>query len=80
MYNPLLPDVTKLKDADLESKILDVSRKYQIAARTSNGLICEQLIGVLNMLKDEQYRRQVEATQKLMKKQDKDFDDLINVN
>lgn len=80
MYNPLLTDPSKLKDADLESKILDLSRKYHIAARMGHGAVCDQIISALNMYKEEQYRRQVEATQKLAKKQDKDLDDLINVN
>lgn len=80
MYNPLLSDPSKLKDADLESKILDLSKKYHIAARMGHGAVCDQIISALNMYKEEQYRRQVEATQKIVKKQDKDLDDLINVN
>ena len=80
MYNPLLGDASKLKDADLDDKILDLTKKYHIAARMGHGAVCDQIISALNMYKDEQYRRQVEATQKLVKKQDKDFDDLINVN
>jgi hypothetical protein len=79
MYNPLLGDATKLKDADLESKILDLSKKYSISARMGHGAVCEQIISALAMYKDEMYRRQVTATQKLAKQQDKDFDDLINV-
>lgn len=80
MYNPLLGDASKLKDADLDNKILDLTKKYHIAARMGHGAVCDQIISALNMYKEEQYRRQVEATQKLVKKQDKDFDDLINVN
>jgi len=80
MYNPLLGDVTRIKDADLEAKVLDLSRKYHISARMGHGAVCEQIISALAMYKDEMYRRQVEATQKLAKKQDNNFDDLINVN
>jgi hypothetical protein len=80
MYNPLLGDITKIKDADLEAKILDLSKKYSIAARMGHGGVCGQIISALAMYKDEMYRRQVEATQKLAKKQDNNFDDLINVN
>jgi fructose-1,6-bisphosphatase/sedoheptulose 1,7-bisphosphatase-like protein len=80
MYNPLLGDVTKIKDADLEAKILDLSKKYSISARMGHGGVCEQIISALAMYKDEMYRRQVESTQKIIKKQDNDFDDLINVN
>ena len=80
MYNPLLSDPSKLKDADLDGKILDLTKKYHIAARMGHGAVCDQIISALNMYKEEQYRRQVEATQKLAKRQDKDLDDLINVN
>ena len=80
MYNPLLGDPSKLKDADLDGKILDLTKKYHIAARMGHGAVCDQIISALNMYKEEQYRRQVEATQKLAKRQDKDLDDLINVN
>lgn len=80
MYNPLLGDPGKIKDADLESKIQDLSRKYHIAARMGHGAVCDQIVSALNTYKDELYRRQLEATQKVIKKQDKDLDDLINVN
>lgn len=80
MYNPLLADPARLKDADLENKILDLSRKYHIAARMGHGQICEQIIVALNAFKDEQWRRQSESMQKMAKKQDKDLDDLINVD
>jgi hypothetical protein len=80
MYNPLLSNPSKLKDAELESKIQDLNRKYFIAARMGNSGVCDQIISALNMYKEELYRRQVEATQRVVKKQDKDLDDLINVN
>lgn len=80
MYNPLLGDAGKLKDGDLESKILDLSRKYHIAARMGHGAICEQIAAALTIYKQEQHRRHLETTQKIIKKQDKDFDDLINVD
>lgn len=80
MYNPLLDDPRKVKDADLELKILDLSKKYHIAARMGHGQICDQIVVALNLYKDEQQRRQYEASKKLAQKQDKDFDDLINVD
>jgi hypothetical protein len=80
MYNPLLSDPAKLKDSDLESKILELGKKYHIAARMGHGIICQQIVVALDIYKSEQYKRQIESTQKLAKKQDKDLDDLINVN
>lgn len=80
MYHPLLDDPRNIKDQDLENKILDLGRKYHIAARSGQGGLCQQLIIILEMYKDEQRRRQVESANTLIKKQNKDLDDLINVN
>lgn len=80
MYNPLLGDPSKLKDKDLEDKILDLTKKYHIAARMGQGAACEQIIIALDMYKTEQYTRHMEATKRLVKKQDNGFDDLINVD
>lgn len=79
MFHPLLENPAKLKDAELESKILDLSRKYHIASRMGQGGICQQIIFALEAFKTEQYQRQISATRSAIKKQDTDLDDLINV-
>jgi hypothetical protein len=79
MFHPLLAPPTELKDTDLEQKILDLSKKYFIAARMGQSGVCDQLSMALSMYKDEQSRRQREATKTLVRDQDKDLDDLINV-
>lgn len=80
MYHPLLDDPSKLKDQDLENKILDLSRKYHIAARMGQGGVAQQIIVALDAYKSEQYRRQMENSQTMLKKQNKGLDDLINVD
>jgi hypothetical protein len=81
MFNPLLSDPTKLKDQDLENKILDLSRKYQIAMRLGNGSVAQQIVLTLDTYKIEQQRRQAENMQALQKKsRDQGLDDLINVD
>lgn len=80
MYHPLLDDARNLKDQDLENRILDLGRKYHIAARLGQGGVCQQILVALETYKEEQRRRQFEATQNLVKKQNKDLDDLINVD
>lgn len=79
MYHPLLGDLRQLKDADLEAKIIDLSKKYHIASRMGQGVAANQIVVALESYKSEQSRRQVEANNKL-KTQDKDLDGLINVN
>jgi hypothetical protein len=80
MYHPLLADASKLKDQELDNKIVDLSKKYFIAARLGQGLAAQQIAVILESLKDEQRRRHIEASQKIMRQQDKGLDDLINVN
>lgn len=81
MFHPLLEDPSKLKDQDLENKILDLSRKYGIAASMGMGTACQQIITALDMYKIEQNRRQQASMQTVIKKQqNRDLDDLINVN
>lgn len=79
MYNPLLTDISKLKDTELESKIIELTKKYSIAARMGHGMICDQLVLIINLYKEELQCRNMQAIQKTIKKQDKDFDDLINI-
>jgi hypothetical protein len=80
MFHPLLGDPRKLKDQDLENKIIDLSRKYGIAASMGQGGACSQIVTALDMYKSEQMRRQAENMKTIVKKQNKDLDDLINVD
>lgn len=79
MFNPLLEDLTALKDADLESRMSDLNKKYNIAMRMGGSAVGMQIAVVLEALRDEISRRQYEASKKLLQKQNKDLDDLINV-
>jgi hypothetical protein len=79
MFHPLLENLTQLKDADLESRMSDLNKKYNIALRSGNGALAQQVAMVLEALRDEGSRRQAEATKKLLQKQNKDLDNLINV-
>lgn len=80
MYHPLLEPAIKLKDQELENRILDLTKKYHIAASMGQGGVCQQILCALQMYKDEMNKRQQAALKSSIKKQDKDFDDLINVN
>jgi hypothetical protein len=79
MFNPLVEDLTHLKDTDLDSRMNDLNKKYSIAMRLGNGSVGMQIAVVLDQLREEVQRRQIEASKKLMSKQNKDLDNLINV-
>ncbi len=81
MFNPLLDDPRKLKDKDLEDKILDLTQKYHIAMRLGQGGLAQQVILNLETYKVEQQRRQHELVKEIQEKQKKQgLDDLINVD
>jgi hypothetical protein len=80
MFHPLLGNPQDLKDQELDAKIFDLTKKYYIASSLGQGAAANQIVIALDMYREEQQRRQYEATKNLMKKQDKDLDDLINVN
>jgi len=80
MYHPLVNDPRKVKDQELEDKIRELSKKYHLAARMGQGGVCAQILSALDMYKEELDRRRVEAMENLANKQNKDLDDLINVD
>lgn len=80
MYHPLLDDPRKIRDQDLDDKIQELSKKYYLAARMGQGGVCAQILVALDMYKAESERRRLESVKSVMKKQNKDLDDLINVN
>jgi len=79
MFNPLLEDLTLLKDTEIESRMSELNKKYNIALRMGYGDAARQIAVVIEAVRDETLRRQQEASKKLMQKHNKDLDDLINV-
>jgi len=80
MYHPLLEDPSKLKDNVLENKILDLTKKYSIAASMGQGQVCQHIISALDMYRAELSRRQRASLETTIKKTDRGLDDLINVD
>lgn len=79
MFNPLLEDLTQIKDAEIENRLSDLNRKYNIALRSGNSALAMQVAVVIEAVRDEMNRRQHEASKKLLEKQNKNLDGLINV-
>lgn len=79
MFNPLLEDLSHFKDAELDEKITDLNKKYTIALRMGNSSLAMQISISLESFKSELSRRQIEASKKLLDKQRKDLDGLINI-
>jgi hypothetical protein len=75
--HPLVNDLSSIKDADLESKIGDLTKKFFM---THNAGLKQQIAGVLDMYKEEQAKRQQALWAKTSESQNKNLDKLININ
>jgi flavorubredoxin len=73
--HPLAGDLTQLKDAELESKVSDLTKKYFM---TNNFLVRDQIAGLLDSYKEELSNRRSAALKKLM--DNKSLDKLVNVS
>lgn len=75
--HPLVHDLEKLKDSEVETKISELTRKY---FSTSNFELQRQITMVLDTYREELARRQRIAYENMMKGRNKDLDKLINVS
>lgn len=79
MFNPLLENLSSLKDTELESMYSDLNKKYSTSLKLNNSALAHQVTVAITMVREELQKRQQEATRKLMEKQNKDIDGLINI-
>lgn len=75
--NPLIEDLTNLKDNDIENKIQDLSKKYWM---TQNPAIKSQISNFLNIYQEELKMRRAKSWDQQYQKRNKDLDNLIQVN
>lgn len=75
--NPFVDDMSNLKDAEIENKIQDLSKKYWISR---NPDIRMQIANLLEIYKQELNVRRAKAWDQQYQKRNKDLDDLIQVN
>jgi hypothetical protein len=75
--HPLLEDLSDLKDQEIESKILDLSKKYWIVR---NPDVQHQITLLLGSYQEELRSRRAKAWEQQYQNRDKGLDKLINVN
>ena len=81
MFHPLLENITKIKDQELENKIMDLTNKYHIAMRLGQGGVAQQIVITLDAYKIEQENRRAESMKEIQARQKKHgLDDLVNVD
>ena len=79
MFNPLAEDPSHLKDAELEAKINELGRKYNMACKLGMNQVIPQLIISLEMYRAELTKRSNESLKKAAGRTKGNLDDLINV-
>lgn len=75
--HPLIEDLSSLKDAEVENKIQELSRKYFM---THNIGVQMQIASILDQYKEELSNRRRREMEKMMSNRDKGLDKLINVS
>lgn len=77
MIHPLAEDFSQLKDAEIETKIQDLSKRY---FQAHNLALQSQIVTLLDMYKMELANRRAKMWQEQYQKRDTDLDSLINVS
>jgi hypothetical protein len=80
MFNPLLPDLSTLKNEDVDNKITELMQKYFLASKFGQGGLMQQISVILEVYRNEQSRRQQEANKKLMQNRNQDLDEFIKID
>lgn len=75
--HPLAEDFSKLKDAEIESRIQDLTKKYWQA---HNPTVQTQITLFLEMYQEELRSRRAKMWQQQYQDRDKGLDNLIKVN
>jgi hypothetical protein len=75
--HPLVTNLDKLKDSELETKINDLTRRY---FQTYNPDLQVQISMVLDTYREEMSKRRSAEWQKISDNRNKDLDKLINVS
>jgi len=75
--HPLVENLSNIKDAELENKISELTRKYFM---TPNSGVKAQISSILDTYKEELGKRKAAEYDKMMNNRDKGLDKLININ
>jgi hypothetical protein len=76
MFHPLETDLSQFKDQEIELKLIELNKKYYVAARLGSQDLLTQLSTFVTIYREELHKRH---TQKL-KQTDNDLGQLINVD
>lgn len=75
--HPLINNLSEMKDAEIESKITELGKKYFM---TQNFELRNQISMILETYKIEMAERRKNEWQKMQENREKGLDKLININ
>ena len=78
MFHPLEEDLSEVSTSDVELKLSELNKKYYQAQRLGNNKLLTQLQTFVTIYRDELRQRAIQA--KFDEEQEKDLDQLINVD
>jgi hypothetical protein len=78
MFHPLEGDLSQFKDSEIEEKLLDLNKKYSLAARLGNQELLTQIQTFVTIYREEMSTRYRQA--KDLINDETDLNDLINVD
>ena len=76
MIHPLAEDFSQLKDAEVESRLQDLSKKYWM---TNNPQVRQQMSVFIGLYREELSSRRQKTIEQQYQNRDKNLDKLINV-
>jgi hypothetical protein len=76
MFHPLVSDLTEFKDQEIENKLIELNKKYYVAARLGSQDLLTQLSTVITIYREELAMRHARK----LKNADGDLGQLINVD
>lgn len=77
--HPLTKSLTEISDKELGDKIFDIQRRLSVAYRLGKGDLVAQLNMILEDYSFEHQKRMQKQMEELLKKNDKQMNDLINI-
>ena len=78
MFHPLEEDLSEVSTSDVELKLSELNKKYYQAQRLGNNQLLTQLQTFVTIYRNELRQRAIQA--KFDEEQQKDLDQLINVD
>lgn len=77
--NPLLSDLTKLSDSELDQKCKDLTKKYYMLSRMGNVTMARQVFLIMDEHMGEKKRREMEILKSAERDNPDDINGLINI-